>query len=282
MTYRRLSILEIVYSNNDGILDVCVEDELKHKISTLSREFICVSVVVGVYFSDIIRFLSFIKFLRNLNIPVSISCYSEKMLDCLEELKGLVGQIRIFVNIEKDATSIIEPLYKSLKAPQTNIVFLFELSHVSEFKMYERLLETQDYIYNISYNSSIGLEQYWNLAEYVSALKMKYPMKIFQEFTCAGVKFNNLKGICPARTSLMCIGVDGNISYCYKDTQNHGINIKDGELERLFEKLDTLIPKCKNVKCSEADFTYCMCGCPLDIEDSNNLYCIHNKGGVML
>lgn len=283
MNYRRLTILEIVYFNAGISIDANVEKCLLKQLQDLQNELLCVSIVVNGNMFEPERFHGFIRSLKELKIAMSISFYNCWNLEDVKSVKNEVGQIRISINEEVASVDRLPELYGKLKTSSNNVVFLFEIDHIRRLKAYVKLLESNNFLYNISYSSNLDYNSYWSLAKYVSDLKGRFPLKIFQEFTCAGVVFDNIKGICPAKTSLMCIGIDGNITYCYKDTRQHGINLRDGELKTLFAELGRFFPECSNANCSETEFTCCSCGCPIDFEEPNNLYCKYNyEGGVSL
>lgn len=277
MKYHRLSILEIVYFNEGVFVNEDVEACFLRQLDAFHNEIMCVSIVV---IGDILendRLWCFIKRIKSAGIAISLTLFNCRNIIFYKSIKSEVGQIRI--NIENNMDScILRKLFMQLKTPLNNVVFLFEINRLDSFKPYAGLLEENQFIYNISYSSSISHDSYWELAKYVSELKKKYPLKIIQEFTCAGVKFNNIEGVCPAKTSLMCVDINGSIKYCFRDYCNHCLNIFDGEFDELFDKLGKNFPKCSIHRCNELEYEKCHDGCPLDIKYSTNIFCLYNKG----
>lgn len=276
MKYRRLSILEIVYFNEDIFVDEDVEACFLRRLDASRHEILCVSIVVIGDILEFNRLLCFIKRIKSAGIAISLTFYNCRNYNFHKSLKSEVGQIRISIEDDTDSC-ILRELYMQLKTPLNNVIFLFEITRLDRFIPFAGLLEENQFIYNISYSSSISYDSYWELAKYVSELKKRYPLKIIQEFTCAGVKFNNLKGVCPAKTSLMCIDVNGSIMYCFRDCYNHNLNIFDGGFDELFDKLGKNFAKCSTRRCNELEYEKCYDGCPLNMKCSTNHFCLYKK-----
>ena len=247
------------------------------QIEILHNSLICVSIVVCGDVNEPLKLYDFIIAIKRSKVAISISFYGCKNIVLLDSIKSKVGQIRIKIETANSKFMDLKQLFREFKTSSNNIVFLFEIDDINSIKEYVALLKSNDFIYNISYCSGISHNAYWILAEDVSELKKQYPMKVFQEFTCAGIKFDNIKGVCPARTSLMCVDVFGNIKFCYKDKYNHGLSIFDDEMNVLFEQLVKSFRPCTNLLCNDLEYVNCFGGCPLDMKASNNLYCKYNR-----
>lgn len=273
MEYHRLTILEIVYCNNSISINETVMERFLKQLEILHNSLICVSIVVCGDVNEPQRLCDFISAIKRLKVAISISFYGCKDFVLLDSIKTEVGQIRIKIETVNSDVVDLQRLFREYKTSSNNIVFLFEIDDINSIKEYVALLKSNDFIYNISYSSGISHNSYWILAKEVSELKKQYPMKVFQEFTCAGIRFDNIKGVCPARISLMCVDASGNIKYCYKDKYNHGLSIFDDEMNVLFEKLVKSFRPCTILLCNDLEYGNCLGGCPLDMKGSNNLYC---------
>lgn len=262
---------------NKGVLiNADVEERLLKQMHAYRNELLCVSVVVNGNILDIEKILKFVEIVNDLKIAVSLTCYNWENVEDIKSLKNEVSQIRMNIG-DNVVYNKLPELFMQLKTSSNNVVFLFEIAQLNELEPYIGLLDSNELIYNISYNPSISYDSYWTLARYVGELKRKYPLKIFQEFTCAGVTFKNIGGLCPAKTSLMCVDINGNVKYCFKDNFDHGLSIFDDGIDKLFDLLGKGFPNCSVRLCDDDNYQICQGGCPLDSLNEINKYCIYNK-----
>lgn len=272
MKYRRLSIIEIVYFDKNVTVKTDVEKCLLEQLNTLCGQLLCVSIVVNGDVVNTNRLHCFIHNLKKLNVAISLTFCNWKRFETLVYFKSEVGQLRLTID-EDTKTDVLPKLFGELKTTTNNVIFLFEVAQIDKFKKNAELLQSNEFIYNVTYSPNVDQITYWNLAKYVSYLKKQFPLKIFHEFTCAGIVFDNIKGICPAKLSLMCVDTYGNIGFCRKDLFGHGLSIFDGGIMCLFEKLERCVQLCSSLLCDDKEYQNCLCGCPLDMKHSNNKYC---------
>lgn len=274
--YRKLSILEIVYQRNGIMMDLYIEKMVLQKLSSRGSNDICISLVIDGEILRNDRLRGFVKQVRQMKLQVSVTCYNIRNFDFLIEIKDLVGQIRISIDEDLNYIGILDYTYDLLKTDRNQIVYLFKISETEDIEDFIELLEDNDYIFNISYKSEISKTKYWEIAKFVSELKNRYPLKIFQEFTCAGVEYDNIKGICPSLTSLMCVDVRGDIKYCNNDFSQRYLHIEDGDLDTLFTIIGNQVEICEIPRCNKQAYDCCMGGCPLEQTKEVNKFCKFN------
>lgn len=274
--YKKLSVLEIVYYDNGALIDTTTESLIIGQLRELCSQMYCISIVVNNSGVDFQRLARFLKLINSISIPISLTYTGDADYGCLSLIKEDINQIRIKLNERQIEETFLLQLYNCLKTTKNNVIFLIELQHKGAMLDYAQLLSGNSFIFNYSYNHNLNYDDYWEIARYVSSIKERFPQKVFCEFTCAGLYYDSLKGICPARTILMCVGVHGEIKFCYKDINNHGLNVCDGKLNDLFLLLSNQIPHCQEKSCDDVQYEKCKSGCPLDISQGLNKYCKYN------
>ncbi|MFA8300297.1 MAG: hypothetical protein ACEPOV_09065 [Hyphomicrobiales bacterium] len=276
--FRKLSIIELIYNEGKS----CIKNKVLHKIiKQLNKDIIAVSIVLNNMHFNVYFLLFIIKLIRRKKISVSLTVNTSNInLKKLSRLKNDVSQIRLLIN-EKNNTSIVDNYFGKLKTNKNDIIFLFNInSNAENIRKYLKLLKQNNYIFNFSVDHLLPINEYWKLSKILSQAKKEFPLKIFQDLTCAGVIYDNLKGICPVLTSMICIGCNGEIKLCYKDKNRFNNSIFNKTLNESFNMIIHMISFCEYEKC-KFDYNRCVCGCPLTFENNCNKYCFSNlKGGV--
>lgn len=273
--YKRLSIIEIVYCEDGTILASDAERIILEQLNNLRKQIYCISIVCVGEQIDNSRLLNFIKQIKTMNLPISITCVNCYDYSFLNSIKEYVIQIRINLNNDKVEEPLLKKIYNELKIERNNIIFLLDLLDTETAIYYLQLLDKNNFIFTITYNHLIEPQVYWGIVRCVSAAKEVHPSNIYVDFTCGGVAYKNIRGICPARNILMCIDASGHIKYCYKDKVNHGLSIEDGDLNELFYSLSNAISTCKKILCDGGQYRQCIGGCPLDISNGINKFCFY-------
>jgi len=268
--YRNLYMLEIIFNTmtkhiNQNTLSIIIKN-LTDTTNMVSIVLYCDNLKV-----DLLE--KFINKLKEKNISISITIVDDLNIEKISKFKDRINQFRFQIkNITKEDIKFI---YNTLKTETNDLIFIKNLKDISGFRGIKDIIKETNFIFNICIDNSIEMIDYWKLAKELSELKEKYPLQVLQDMPCAGIKYKNLKGICPSYICLMCIDMDGFARLCYKSEPNKKYNINDFSLKEIFEKL--YLDYIPEVNCKE--FKECFGGCPINKNNICNKYCYKLKGG---
>ena len=271
LKYRKLYMLEIEFNNNQNNM---LKEVMSEIISKISEETKMISIVIYNKNVDIELLDLLVTKLKKMNKSISLTIKGTIKDKKLFNIKDKINQFRFVIN--KVESEYIKRLYKNFKTDDNDIIFISEVSNVGYFKdKLQPLIEQTKYIFNINIKNNLTKKDYWILAKELSLLKNKLPLSVLYDLPCAAIKYENLQGICPGFICLLCIDVDGYGKLCYKQKTNYKYNIKDYNLNEIF---DILYKDYMPLNHCEK-FEICFGGCPIHRKKNCNKYC-GMKGGV--
>lgn len=271
LKYRKLYMLEIEFNNNHSNMSKEVMNEI---ISKISDEIKMISIVIDNKNVDIKLLNVLVTKLKRMDKSISLTVKGTIRDEKLFCIKNKINQFRFIIN--KIESEYINDIYIKFKTDENDIIFINEVSDVGVFKdKLEPLIKRTQYIFNINIKNGLTKKDYWILSKELSVLKSKLPLSILYDMPCAVIKYKNLQGICPGFICLLCIDVDGYGKLCYKQKANYKYNIKDYELNKIF---DILYEDYMPLNYCEK-FDVCFGGCPIHRTKNCNKYC-GMKGGV--
>lgn len=271
LKYRKLYMLEIEFNNKIKHISKETIFEIINQIDTETK---MVSIVTNSKDTNIELLEQVVTMLKKMNKSISLTIKGIIKNNKLFSIKDKINQFRFVIN--KVEEEYINKLYENFKTDCNNIIFISEVSNIADFKYkLKSLIKKTPYIFNINIKKNIAIKDYWELAKELSLLKNKFPLQVLYDMPCAAIKYENLQGICPGFICLLCIDVEGYGKFCYKEKTNYKYNIKDYNLNDIFDNLyKDYMPQdfCEK-------FDICFGGCPIHRTKKCNKYC-GMKGGV--
>ncbi len=264
-------MLEIEFNNKTKHVSKKTIFEITNKIDAETK---MISIVINSKNINVDLLDQVVTILKKMNKSISLTIKGMSKNNNLLSMKDKINQFRFVIN--KIEEEYINSLYENFKTDCNDIIFINEISNIDDFKYkLKPLIERMPYIFNINIKNNIIVKDYWELANNLSLLKNNFPLKVLYDMPCAAIRYENLQGICPGFICLLCIDVEGYGKLCYKEKTNYKYNIKDYNLNDIFNNLyKDYMPKnfCEK-------FDMCFGGCPIHRTKNCNKYC-GMKGGV--
>lgn len=270
LKYRKLNMLEILYNNKKEKFDHKLENIIFSQLNDISM----ISIVINSHNYDKNELINFINKFKKLKKTVSLTINIADKLTDFCNMKTIVNQFRFKINMENDTYKNVLKIYKQFKTDHNEIIFLLSINN-NNLKKIINLIDSRDFIYNISIDNDLTYDNYWEASRKISYAKEKHPMNIINDLPCSGVKYRNLIGICPAMFCLLCIDYNGNARLCCKAESSYR-SIVDYSLEELFE-LNIKDNFESHYKCDKIGI--CFGGCPIFRDNHCNKYCFNKKEG---